>query len=245
MAWRACIVGGIAALGCVAAAVPAVAQSLPPSAHRDVQSGRTHLFEQFYLSGIARLARGDPAGAASVFETTHEIAPDLPQMHYVLALARVLADFGSRAQALPLIDRARTADPKHPLYAILAVLADPALSALKPDGALYVSPGGMARLRDAEAVLTNTHEAYNGKYLLLLFGAIEATGDAAWPQRLPGFAALVGPGCRVHLPHIEEPVSLGRLLALGVPDATLHTYEERFVDRLSRSSERKPEPHHS
>ena len=244
MAWRVGVAGGIAALCCNAAILPAAAQSLPSSAHRDVQTGRTHLFEQFYLSGIARLARGDPAGAASVFATTREIAPELPQMHYGLALAQVLADFATREQALPLIDRAVNADPKHPLYAILAVLADPALSLLKPDGALYLTQAGMARLHDAESALANTHEAYNGKYLLMVFGALEATGDAAWPQRLAGFAALVGPGCHVHLPRIEEPVSLGRLLALGVPEATLHAYEERFVERLTHS-ERRPDPHHS
>jgi hypothetical protein len=222
---------------------PAAAQnspSLPSTTHSDAISGRTHLFEQFYLSGIARLGRGDPAGAASIFATTNEIAPELPQMHYVLALARVLADFSTREAALPLVQSAMAADPSHPLYGILSVLADPTLSQLKADGALYLTPAGAGLLQRAGALLPRSKDAYNGKYLALLLGAFEATGDAALPQRLPGFAAILGPGRAVRLPHIEETLSLGRLLVLNVSEAELKPYEARFVDRLIRSSGRAP-----
>src|SRR5689334_24857274 len=117
---------GLGRLGAAAAAAlmlclpcpkSARAQGLPESA-----SAHTHLLRQLYISGLARMAKGDPAGASEAFRIAAEVAPELPQMHYSLGLAQVLADWDKREKALPSIEAALSADPSNPLYGIAKVL---------------------------------------------------------------------------------------------------------------------------
>jgi hypothetical protein len=205
----------------------------PSSAARstldDVETARVGLFEHFFLSGIACLVRGDPAGAADIFEVTAQIAGDLPQMNYLLALARILADFEHRGRTLSIVQRAMAADADHPLYVIATVLADARLSVLKADGALYFTADGARLIRAASSKLAARKDAYNGKYIAMLIEGIEDTGDASMPQRLNGFAAMLGQGRTVALPHIQTPQALGRLLVLSIPPAQLARYEARFL----------------
>ncbi len=228
--------GRRATVSAPAASMPSFVTVPPsrPTRESDVQwpdagGSRPHMLLHFFLSGIACLVRGDPAGAAEVFAVTDEVASDLPAMHYMLALARLLADFNARAQALPLIERSIAAEPDNPLYTIAAVFADANLSTLKSDGALYFTPAGTRLIRDAANRLPAMKEAYNGKYFTMLLGALEATGDPAWPQRLNGFAAMLGQGRAISLPSINEPQSLGRLLVLTITDTQLMRYEARFL----------------
>jgi tetratricopeptide (TPR) repeat protein len=215
----------------------ALAQSVSSTTLPQIGAGRlpsgTHLLEQLYQTGIARMGRGDPAGAANAFKLSFEFAPELPQMHYALAIAEMLSDFSKRDRALPLIHEALQAEPSHPLYAIAELLADKRLSVLKSDKALYFTPEGQQRLVAALTALDGTKDAYNGKYLALLFGTTEATGDPKLPQRLANFGDMVGPGSNVLLPRISEKLSLGRLLVLAVPADRLTPYEPRLLQRLA------------
>jgi hypothetical protein len=212
---------------------PAQAQDpAPATVLEDAKSGHTHLFASYYQSGVARLGRGDAAGALAMFETASESAPDLPQLQYAFALTLVLADFDDRARALPPIRRAVAAAPHHPLYLIVDTLADAAKSELHGDGALYLSPAGIAELQAAVPLLPAQHDAYNGKYFAALVATLQATDDPSWPQRLPGFAAMLGQGSGVQLPQLGEKLSLGRLLVIAIPEAELRRYETAFVQRL-------------
>ena len=188
-----------------------------------------HLFEHFFLSGIACLVRGDPAGAAEVFEVTGQVAGELPQMAYLQALGRVLADFPHRERALATIRRAVASDGDHPLYAIVEILADAKQSVLKADGALYLTASAMRALRAAANRLPSTKDAYNGKYLASLLAAIAESGDAALPYRWAGFAPLLAPGRSIVLPEIAAPQALGRLFVLSISPEQLARYEARFL----------------
>lgn len=226
-----------------ASAVPAVAGSqaavAPSQATVHFPAG-THLLEQLYQTGLARLGNGDPGGAVRVLQVSYDIAPELSQMHYSLALAKVIADFSHRERALPLIHEAMAGGPSQPLYAILEVLADQNFSTLKGDNALYISAAGQGRLSAALAALPGAKDAYNGKYLAMLFAMTEPTGDAQWPLRLANFNAMLGAGNHVMLPRINEPLSLGRLLALEVSVDTLAPYEPRMEQRFAAAMTAQP-----
>ena len=228
---------GLALFGAAAAA----AESGAPL-NADVAAGRTHFFEQFFQSGVARMGRGDPDGALGIFETGDAIAPAMAEMHYAVAAARLVAHFSERAAALPAIRRALAAEPDHPLYRIVALLIDPAASELRDDGALYFTAEAAARLHAAAVALPAARAAYNGRYLATLLARVEPSGDAALPQRLPGFAGMLGEGRPIRLPHIAEPQSLGRLLALAIPEAAFRPYEARFVEHLRESRIDAPPP---
>lgn len=234
------------------AAVPAVMpQAVPASPSiAGARDGdvRSHNFEHFFLSGIALLVRGDPADAATVFEVTSGVAGEMPQMAYLLGLARVLSDFTHRDHALAAIKHARAGDPAHPLYQIVEVLADQKLSVLKADGALYLTPDGARQLRVALDKLSGWKDAYNAKYVATAL-AIDASNDPALPQRIGGFAALLGPGRAIVLPNIAAGQALGRLLVLSIPTERLARYEARFLTGASEtraaSAASPGEPHRS
>ena len=201
----------------------------PPAAAEFVDAIHAGLFQHLFLSGVADLVRGDPAGAADIFDVTAHVADDLPQMQYLLALARVLSDFDHRDRALATIQRIVAEDPDQPLYAILAVLADPRSSVLGRDGALYLTPDGARQLSAAASKLTTRQDAYNGKYFAMLVEALEGTGDRALPQRIDGFARMLGQGRTIVLPNVPAPQALGRLLVLAIPGEQLARYERRFL----------------
>jgi hypothetical protein len=211
------------------ASAPSVAAASSRPATADNADRSLHVFEHLFLSGVACLVRGDPAGAAGVFEVTARVAAELPQMAYLMALAGVLSDFDHRGRMLPPIQRAIAADPDHPLYTIIDVLADANLSLLKADGALYFTPAGAQLIRAAAGKLASRKEAYNGQYVATLLAALEETGDAALPRRLNGFSAMLGAGRPIALPDIQAPQALGRLLVLSIPAAQLARYEARFL----------------
>lgn len=193
---------------------------------------QTHLLRQLYTSGLARMAKGDPQGAAEVFRLATEVAPELPQMHFSLGLARMLADWQRREDALPSIDAALYADPPNALYGVAKVLADPALSRLGADGALHLTPSGAERLRAATAALGAERTAVNGRYLAAVLGEARASGDAQYPLRLAGFDRMIGAGGKVRLPRWHDPQPFGRLFAAAIPDSELRVYEPRLVARL-------------
>src|SRR5690606_28103337 len=119
-----------------------------------------------------------PQGAADLFRLAAEVAPELPQMHFSLGLAKLLADWQRREEALPSIDAALYADPLNALYGAAKVLADPALSRLGADGALHLTSEGAERLRAAAAALGTERTAVNGRYLAAVLSAARASGDA-------------------------------------------------------------------
>jgi tetratricopeptide (TPR) repeat protein len=223
------------AAGWIAAvlATAAAAQSVSPDSLRAAaRTGRTHFFEQYYQAGLARLASGDAARALPLFETASDVAPDLPQLHYQVALAQVLADFRERQLALPAIRRAMAGDPANPVYRILAALADPALSTPGADGGLYFTPEGAALVAAAMPKIADLRDAANARYFVPVLATIEPTGIVVLPKRLPGFATTLGTRQPVTLPRVAEPQTVGRLLMVAVGDAALRPYEEAFVDRL-------------
>jgi tetratricopeptide (TPR) repeat protein len=210
-----------------------------PFAGRDARAepnataSQTQLLKQLYLNGLARMAQGDPGRAISAFQVVTEVAPSLPQGHYSLALAMVLADFDRRERALPEIDKALAALPGQPLFVIVKVMADPALSSRGQDGALYLTAEGAARLRQAATGLDRMPEAHNARYLVPVLAALEETQDSARPYRLANFSAMVGANGKLRLPQLgDTPQAFGRFFALSVADSEFGAYEGQMVARL-------------
>jgi hypothetical protein len=191
-----------------------------------------HLFREYYQTGMARLMGGDPAGSRALFQTAVEVAPDVPQLRYALAVSTMVADFDARRSALAEIEVALAADPAHPLYRMARVMADPALSVAKPDGALYLTQAGAAEVADLLPRFAGTDDASNGKYLALWLGGLEDTGDAALPKRLPGFAAALGKGDNLHLAQVPIALAVGRLFVQRLGDRALQPYEAAFAERI-------------
>jgi tetratricopeptide (TPR) repeat protein len=209
--------------------------SQPSVVHDD--GSQSTLLQHLFVSGIADLVRGNLADAAEVFKAAASATDEIPQLSYLTALAQVLSDFDHRDQALPAAKRALARDPDHPLYRLLAILADRELSLLQPDGALYFTPDGARRLHAAIADLPAQTDAYNGTYLAALFTSIEKTADPALPERLPGFATMIGDGRSLRLVGIDSPQALGRLFVLSIPPAVLARGEARFLAGLGAGSE--------
>src|SRR5690349_19882974 len=86
---RPVIAAALAAL--LGAAVPAIGAAPAHAEEAAITEGR--LLKQLYLIGVSRLARGDAAIAVQPFQVVSEVAPELPQAHYSLAMAMVLSDF--------------------------------------------------------------------------------------------------------------------------------------------------------
>jgi hypothetical protein len=191
------------------------------------------LLKQLYLIGLSRMAQGDAAAAIGPFQVVTEVAPELAEAQHLLATALVLSDFGRRERALPIIEKALAAAPGHPLYRVVRVLADPAASSLREDGALYLSAAGAASLRGAAADLARAPGAANARYLAPVLEGLEATGDAGFPQRLPRFAAMLGPEGRVALAKLDG-VPFGRLFAMSIADERFAPHARGAVARLPR-----------
>jgi hypothetical protein len=190
------------------------------------------LLKQLYLIGLSRMARGDAAAAVGPFQVVTEVAPELVEAQHLLATAMVVSDFGRRERALPIIEKALDAEPGHPVYNLVRVLADPALSSLGDDGALYISADGAALIADALPRLARAPRAYNARYLAPVLANIEATGEATYPERLPNFADLLGPGGRVALARLAEGVPFARLFAVSITDERFAPHVRDAVARL-------------
>jgi hypothetical protein len=233
---HASLLSQIAALLFVPSATTDVVPVSKPSVAHDDASQST-LLQHLFASGIADLVRGNPAEAAESFEATASATDDIPQLSYLTALAQVLSDFNHRDQALLGAKRALARDPDHPLYRLLAILADRGLSSLQPDGALYFTSAGTKKLHAAIADLPAQTDAYNGTYLAALLASVEKTINPALPERLPGFATMIGDGRSLRLIGIDSPQALGRLFVLSIPPEVLARGEERFLAGLGGGSE--------
>jgi len=226
---------GLIILG-LAGAAPAWAANSPsrsqPATATEQPRTNTAILNKIYVSGFGRLSRGDAKGAVGAFTTVAEVAPEIADAGYALALAQVLADFGKREQALPTLSRAFTADPSHPLAGLVSALADPSLSQLRRDGALYLTAEGATRLRNsAKAIEASRSLMRNGRYAAAYLATLEDTGEAAFPARLPRFATAVQTG-KVRLPNIKQELVLGQLLAPTIAQERFAPYEPRIIARL-------------
>jgi hypothetical protein len=226
----------VAALASVPTATTDVSAVSTPSVTHD-GAPQSSLLQHLFVSGIADLVRGNPADAAEVFKATASATDELPQLTYLAALAQVLSDFDHRDQALPRVKRALAEDPDHAAYRLLAILADRDLSLLQPDGALYFTSAGAKRLHAAIADLPAQTDAYNGTYLAIVLASVEETANPALPERLAGFAAMLGEGRSLRLAGIDSPQALGRLFVLSIPPEVLAAGEARFLAGLKDGSE--------
>jgi len=201
----------------VALVIAALLAASPAHAAPD-ETGEARLLKRHYLAGLSRIVRGDPAGAVAAFRQVSEGAAMLPQAHYALAAAMVLADFEHRERALPLVERALAAEPSQPLYEIVRLIADPALAVRRGDG-LHFRADAARRLAAAAGRLGAAPEAYNGVYLAAALAALEPTGDPRYPVRLAKLDAMLGAGGRIALMPFDDSFTFGRLFALAVPDS--------------------------
>lgn len=234
-AWRVVAQRGFRAAVLMALGIAALCLTVPAGAAVDSTAGQpasTNLLAKIYQTGNGRLSRGDMTGAAAVFKLIAEIAPELPEAQYGAALATLLADFGKRETTLPMIVQAAAGTPGNPLAKVLSVFADPQLSSLRGDGALYVSAAGAARLRAAEQQLQSYAAARNGRYVAAFLGSAQATGDTAFPLKFADFGRVTGQGGKFRLPQWTEDVVFGQIFILTVPEARFAPYEPRLIARL-------------
>lgn len=225
----------VAALSSVPTATTGMSTVAKPTvAHEGAP--QSSLLQHLFVSGIADLVRGDPAEAAEVFEATASVTDEVPQFTYLAAVAQVFSDFDHRDQALPQAKHAVAQDPDHALYRLLAILADRNLSLLQPDGALYFTAAGAKELHAAIARLPAQTDAYNGTYLAALFVGVEKTADPALPERLAGFAAMLGEGRSLRLAGVDTPQALGRLFVLSIPPEVLARGEAHLLAGLRDGS---------
>jgi hypothetical protein len=198
----------------------------------DSSRASTAILNKIYVSGVGRLSRGDAKGAVGAFQTVAEVAPELADPNFALALAQILADFSKRDQALPAVSRAMAADPNHPLAGLVSTLADPSLSQLRQDGALYLTAEGANRIRAAVTKIQGAQSTMrNGRYAAAYLGSIEQTNDARFPARLPKFASITQSG-KVQVPNVKEELIFGQLFAATVPVERFAPYESRLISRL-------------
>jgi hypothetical protein len=210
------------------AAWPVIAADQPAQGAAD-QRVATNILAHIYQAGYARLARGDVAGAVSVFRLVHSVASELPEADYALATALTLSDFANREQALPFIAEGDAVQSGNPIGAILGVFADARFSTLRPDGALYLTAAGAQRLRAAAAQLPQTGDI---KYLAVFIDSMESTGDPAFPQRYPDFSRMIGQNGVVRLKAWTGEAPFGQLFSVSVPVARFSPYEARLIERL-------------
>jgi hypothetical protein len=224
----------VAALAAIAFVLPAAAATdpNPPAAGSDAataQPTHTNVLAKIYQSGNARLSRGDTAGALGAFKTVAEIAPELADAQLSAAVAALLNDFAHRDAAL---DRLKKADQSNPLTEMVSVFADPQYSMLRPDGALYVTSGGAARLRDAGQRLNDYKAARNGRYIAQYLASGQSTGEANFPLRYPDFNKTVGPSGQFKLPEWTQAVLFGQLFIITIEENQFAPYEPRLIARL-------------
>ncbi len=158
-----------------------------------------------------------------------EIAPELKDAQLSQAAAALLNDFEHRDVALDLLKKT---DQTNPLAEMLSVFADPQYSMMRDDGALYVTSGGAARLRDAGQRLLQYKAARNGRYIAQYLGSGQNTGEANFPVRYPDFNKTVGPSGQFKLPEWTQAVLFGQLFILTVDEAQFAPYEPRLIARL-------------
>lgn len=198
----------------------------------------TRILDEMYATANARLSKGDAAGAARGFRVVAEATPELPETNSAAALAIALADWRRRDDAVPYVRRALAAEPANPIAAIVAAIADPALSVLRDDDALYLTPRASERLLGAAELLASPYPGLrSGPLALVRFARSgETTGDPYFPQRIPGFRSLA------------RAASFAAMFVVDVPESRFAVYDARIVasmksavDALARNQRRLEE----
>jgi hypothetical protein len=223
----ALLVAGALALG----GGPVVAQQAGASSAGE-RTTNTAILNKIYTSGNARLARGDVAGAASAFQTVSEIAPELANTSYSLAVAMMLSDFSKRDRAQLPIGRALTIDPNNPLAGVVQIFVDPLSSQLRADGSLYIAAAAAPKLRAASQQVASIAAARNARYLAAFLNSAESTGDAAFPLRFVNFNRMTGQGGKLRLASWNEDLIVGQLFMVTVPEQQFAAYEGRLIARF-------------
>ncbi|MGH7073101.1 MAG: caspase family protein [Stellaceae bacterium] len=206
-----------------------------PAAAEDGALGaivHTHILAKIYQSANARLSRGDLGGAVAAFNLVADIGPGVTEAQFSKALANVLLHFSAREEFLPTVQSLAARDPGNPLNEVLEVFADPTLSRLRADGALYVAPEGMRKLRDAASRLGNYPPARNGMYIAAWIRSGRQTGNSSYPVRYPGFRHMIGDNGMIRLANWDESVSFGELFILSVNQSQFAPYEARLIARF-------------
>lgn len=192
----------------------------------------TNVLAKIYQSANARLATGDLEGAVAAFNLIVDVGPGLTEAQFSKALATVLLNFSARETTLSGIRSLAARDATNPLNQVLLVLADPEMSSLRSDGALYVTASGAARLRAASAGIENYSPARNGQYIAAFIASGQQTGDARYPIRYVGFSQMVGNNGTIRLPQTNEAIAFGRLFILSVDDRRFAPYESALIQRF-------------
>lgn len=219
---------------CATAAALLLATASVATQAQEADDGSTRILDKTYATGNERLRRGDPGAAIQPFRTVAETIPELPEPNAALALAMTLADFSTRDDALPHVRRALAYEPANPVAGIVAVIVDPALSQLRPDGQLYLTPLAVRRLESAVSLLDHDFPGLrHRRHLLASFAfTAEPTGDVFYPMRLPNVGQALGPGGRIRLPGVGEVVAFGAMFVVDIPAPRFASYDQRVVERM-------------
>jgi hypothetical protein len=207
---------------------------LGPTRTVAAEEASSRILDKVYANANQRLARGDAAGSISGFRVVAETVPELPEPNAALALAMVLADFSTRDEALPHVRRALASEPANPVVGMIAVVVDPALSVLKPDGALYLTSVAVRRLESALSLFDYDYPGLGERRrLLAAFGkTAEPSGDQYYPVRLPRLARALGPHGSITLPGNAEPVLFASMFIVDVAPLRFAAYDNRLVERM-------------
>jgi hypothetical protein len=193
--------------------LPAVTSAEEPS---------TRILDRIYTAANDRLADGQSRQAAEGFRVVADTIPELPEPNAALALALALSNWDAREDAVPYLRRALAVEPANPVAGIIAAIADPALSVLRTDGSLYLTPRGLERLTRAGELLATPYPGLRGTpHGLARFAASsEPTEDAFFPRRIARFQTLV------------REASFGAMFVVDVPPARLAVYDARIVGSM-------------
>lgn len=192
------------------------------------EEASTRILDKVYASANERLAQGRSREAAEGFRIVADAVPELPEPNAAAALALALSNWSLREKAVPYVRRALTVEPANPLAAIVTSIADPALSVLRNDGALYLTRLGAERLARAGELLNadDYPGLRNGTRPLARFAASgEATGDPYFPKRIPRFGALM------------RTAAFGTMFIVDVPAPRFAVYDARIVATMRNAVE--------
>jgi hypothetical protein len=186
------------------------------------EESSTRILDQVYARANEYLAQGQNRRAAEAFRVVADAVPELPEPNAAAALALALADWSKRDDAVPYVRRALAAEPANPVAGIIATISDPALSVLRDDGALHLTPRGRERLIRAGELVSSFYPGLRAKpEVLARFAAsAKATGDGYFPTRIPGFRKTM------------RESSFGAMFVVDVPPGRLAAYDPRIIDEM-------------
>jgi hypothetical protein len=199
--------------------LPAVLLVLFSAAASIAAEPSSRILDKVYASANEQLIQGRTRQAAEAFRVVADAVPELPEPSAAAALALALSDWGARADAVPYVRRALAAEPANPIAGIVAAIVDPALSVLRSDGGLYLTPWGAERIARAGELLGGDYPGLRGgpRPLVRFAASGEATGDAYFPKRIARFSALM------------REASFGAMFVVDVPPPRFAVYDSRIV----------------